>query len=79
MKNTTTITIDLAKDVFQVAVFNKFGKKLTNKAMNSKRLVQLVLQHPESCIYMLFFQVTVAFFNEAVPITFFFGHNKPNR
>ncbi|WP_316367283.1 IS110 family transposase [Candidatus Thiodiazotropha sp. CDECU1] len=52
MKNTTTITIDLAKDVFQAVVFNKFGKKLINKGMNSKRLVQLVLQHPEACIYM---------------------------
>ncbi|MEW8073996.1 MAG: transposase [Candidatus Thiodiazotropha sp.] len=52
MKNTTTITIDLAKDVYQDAVFNEFGKKLTNKGMNSKRLVQLVLQHPGSCVYM---------------------------
>lgn len=52
MKNTTTITIDLAKDVFQVAVFNKFGKQLVNKGMNSKQLVKLVMQHPEARIYM---------------------------
>ncbi|MCU7805487.1 MAG: IS110 family transposase [Candidatus Thiodiazotropha sp. (ex Lucinoma borealis)] len=52
MKNTTTITIDLAKDVFQVAVFNKFGIKFVNKGMNSNQLVQLVLQHPEACIFM---------------------------
>ncbi|WP_316367754.1 IS110 family transposase [Candidatus Thiodiazotropha sp. CDECU1] len=52
MKNTTTITIDLAKDVFQVAVFNKFGKQLVNKDVNSKQLAKLVMQHPGACIYM---------------------------
>ncbi|MCU7886437.1 MAG: IS110 family transposase, partial [Candidatus Thiodiazotropha sp. (ex Lucinoma annulata)] len=52
MNNTTTITIDLAKEVFQVAVFNKFGKEIVNRGMNSKKLVQLVLQHPEACIFM---------------------------
>ena len=31
MNNTTTITIDLAKDIFQVAVFTKHGKSLINK------------------------------------------------
>jgi len=36
MENSTTITIDLAKEVFQVAVFNKLGKGLINKAMNAK-------------------------------------------
>jgi len=51
MKNTTTITIDLAKDVFQVAVLNKFGKQLVNKSVNSKQLVKLVMQHPEASIY----------------------------
>ena len=52
MNNTTTITIDLAKDVFQVAVFNKYGKELANKAVNSKKLQQWVSQHPEACVYM---------------------------
>jgi transposase len=52
MNNTTTITIDLAKEVFQVAVFNKFGKVITNKAMSAKKMLQLVIQHPEACIYM---------------------------
>ncbi|MGB5454421.1 MAG: transposase [Gammaproteobacteria bacterium] len=52
MNNTTTITIDLAKDVFQVAVFNKFGKELTNKAVRSAKLQHLVTQHPEAHIYM---------------------------
>jgi len=52
MNNTTTITIDLAKDVFQVAVFNKFGKVLVNKAASTAKLQQLVIQYPEACIYM---------------------------
>jgi len=52
MKNTTTITIDLAKEVFQVAVFSKFGKQLINKAVSSAKLQQLVIQHPEASIYM---------------------------
>jgi len=52
MNNTTTITIDLAKDVFQVAVFNKYGKVISNKAMSDKKMVLLVLQHPEAHIYM---------------------------
>ena len=52
MNNTTTITIDLAKTVFQVAVFNKFGKQISNKAMNDKKMVELIAQHPEALIYM---------------------------
>jgi transposase len=52
MNNTTTITIDLAKNVFQVAVFNKYGKPISNKAMNDKKMVQRVTQHPEAIIYM---------------------------
>ena len=52
MNNTTTITIDLAKDVFQVAVFNKFGKEIANKSMSAKKIQQIVLQHPEACIFM---------------------------
>ena len=52
MNNTTTITIDLAKEVFQVAILNKFGKVITNKAMSAKKMLHLVIQHPEACIYM---------------------------
>jgi transposase len=52
MNNTTTITIDLAKEVFQVAIFSKFGKQKSNKAMNSKKMQELIMQHPEACIYM---------------------------
>ncbi|MEW8457699.1 MAG: IS110 family transposase [Candidatus Thiodiazotropha sp.] len=52
MNNTTTITIDLAKDVFQVAVFSKYGKVLTNKAISPKRVSHLINSHPEAVIYM---------------------------
>ena len=52
MNNTTTITIDLAKTVFQVAVYNKFGKQLSNKAMNDKKMVELITHHSEAVIYM---------------------------
>ena len=52
MKNTTTISIDLAKDIFQVAVFNKHGKLISNQAMKSKRMVQLISKHPEANILM---------------------------
>lgn len=52
MNNTTTITIDLAKNVFQVAVFNKFGKQIVNKSVSAKSILLLVSQHPEACIYM---------------------------
>jgi len=52
MKNTTTITIDLAKDIFQVAVFNKHGKTLINKEMSPKKIRKFVINHPEAEIYM---------------------------
>ncbi|VAW84381.1 Mobile element protein, partial [hydrothermal vent metagenome] len=52
MKNTTTISIDLAKTVFQVAVFNKHGTLISNKAMNEKKVVLLVAQHSEANICM---------------------------
>ena len=52
MKNTTTISIDLAKNVFQVAVFNQHGKLKSNQAMNDRKMAQLVAQHPEANICM---------------------------
>ena len=52
MKNTTTIAIDLAKTIFQVAVFNKFGKQLSNKALSEQKMMALILQHPEAVICM---------------------------
>lgn len=52
MKNTTTISIDLAKTVFQAAVFNKHGKLISNEAMSEKKMAILVAQHPEANICM---------------------------
>lgn len=52
MNNTTTIVIDLAKEVFQVAVFNKYGKQKSNKAMSAKKMQEIIIQHPEAWIYM---------------------------
>jgi transposase len=52
MNNTTTITIDLAKDAFQIAAFNKYGKALINKAISPKKVRQFVSNHPEAVIYM---------------------------
>ena len=52
MNNTTTVTIDLAKDVFQIAVFNKYGKTLINKAISPKKVRQFISSHPEAVIYM---------------------------
>lgn len=52
MTNTTTIAIDLAKDVFQVAVFNRNGKPVVNKAINPKSIARFIVQYPEAAIYM---------------------------
>ncbi len=52
MKKTTTISIDLAKNVFQVAVFNKHGKLKSNQKMNAKKMALFVAQHPEANICM---------------------------
>jgi transposase len=52
MKNTTTISIDLAKEVFQVAVFNKHGKLISNQAVNSKKMVRIIAKHSEANILM---------------------------
>ncbi len=52
MKNTTTISIDLAKTVFQVAVFNKHGSLKSNQAMSARKMALLVAQHPEANVCM---------------------------
>lgn len=52
MNNSTTICIDLAKEVFQVAVINKYGKVISNESLNEKRMVSIVNKHPEAVIYM---------------------------
>jgi len=50
MQNITTISIDLAKTVFQVALFNKYGTLKSNNKMNQSKMVQLIVQHPEALI-----------------------------
>ncbi|RHW75244.1 IS110 family transposase [Colwellia sp. RSH04] len=52
MKNTTTISIDLAKTVFQVALFNKYGVLKSNNKMSQSKMVQFIAQHPEALICM---------------------------
>jgi len=52
MKNSTTISIDLAKTVFQVALFNKYGVMKSNNKMSQAKMVQLIAQHPEAVICM---------------------------
>lgn len=52
MNNTTTISIDLAKTVFQVAVFTKYGKQKSNKAVSAKKMLEIITQHPEARICM---------------------------
>lgn len=50
MKKITTIVIDLAKKVFQVAVYNKYGVQKSNKAMNEKQMMKVIHMHPEAQI-----------------------------
>jgi len=52
MKNTTTISIDLAKTVFQVALFNKYGVLKSNNKMSQAKMVQFIAQYPEAIICM---------------------------
>jgi len=52
MKDNTTITIDLAKNIFQVAVFNRSGNVLINKALNAQKMCKLIEQYPDANIYM---------------------------
>jgi transposase len=50
MKKITTIVIDLAKKVFQVAVFNKHGVLKSNKALSQIKMMEVIHQHPEAQI-----------------------------
>ena len=52
MINTSTITIDLAKTVFQVAFFNKHGVLKSNEAMSENKMLSFIVQHPEALICM---------------------------
>lgn len=52
MKNCTTISIDLAKSVFQVALFNEHGVLKSNKKVSQDKLVQFVINHPGAVVCM---------------------------
>lgn len=52
MDNNTTISIDLAKEVFQVAVFNKAGKTKSNQEVSAKKMRKIISQHPQADIFM---------------------------
>lgn len=52
MNHSTTISIDLAKTVFQVAVFNKAGKPTLNQEVSAKGMQTLVHKYPHAYIVM---------------------------
>jgi len=52
MKKCNTISIDLAKSVFQVAIINGYGKILSNKAISRKRLLAFIAKQKKSRIVM---------------------------
>jgi hypothetical protein len=52
MNNNMTICIDLAKEVFQVAVFNQAGKAKLNKEVTAKKMCLIIAQYPDAAIYM---------------------------
>jgi transposase len=52
MNNTTTICIDLAKDVFQIAIFNRAGREKLNKEVSAKKMCEIIHQYPAADIFM---------------------------
>ena len=52
MNKPSTICIDLAKNVFQVALFNQHGKLKSNQKMSQAKMVAFIAQYPASMIYM---------------------------
>ena len=52
MKNTTTICIDLAKTVFQVALFNKHGVLQSNQQQSQAKMVEFIANHPGAVVCM---------------------------
>jgi len=52
MKNSKLIAIDLAKDIFQLAITNIENKVISNKQVKRKDLLVRVLQHESSTIVM---------------------------
>lgn len=52
MNKPNTICIDLAKTVFQVALFNKHGKLQSNQKMSQKQMVVFIAKYPGALICM---------------------------
>jgi transposase len=52
MNNISTISIDLAKTVFQVALINRFGKLVSNLKVSQLKLISIVSQHPKAIVCM---------------------------
>jgi transposase len=52
MNDNITISIDLAKEVFQVAVFNRAGKMNSNKKMSAKKMRASIDKYPASTLVM---------------------------
>ena len=52
MKQSNTISIDLAKSVFQVAIINQNGKVLCNKKLQRSQLLTFITKQPASLIVM---------------------------
>lgn len=52
MQNSNTISIDLAKDIFQVAFFNKHGVMKSNNKMTEHKMCLFIASHPEALICM---------------------------
>ncbi|WP_232606747.1 hypothetical protein [Photobacterium phosphoreum] len=46
MNKPSTICIDLAKNVFQVALFNQHGKLKSNQKMSQAKMVAFIAQYP---------------------------------
>lgn len=52
MSNSTTISIDLAKDVFQAAVFSRYSKLVSNKKVSASKMKETVARYPGATILM---------------------------
>lgn len=52
MSNNITISIDLAKDIFQLATFNRTGKALSNKKMKADKMRKVVNEYINATILM---------------------------
>ncbi len=52
MNKNTTISIDLAKEIFQVAIFSSHGKMLVNKKLSASKMKELIAQYPNATIVM---------------------------